>query len=298
MFSHFRFLDLETKMASKRDTSQVLNERLKCKICETGPRAGKSHWYQCYDRHDICQDCLEVAKNKNCSCGKPISKVFCATTEELLKLDLMRFKCINTSRGCKEIFGEKAMISHEEDCIYRLVPCPNDRCQVKVPFHELLDHMKEKEKHFTDSLVNEGGKFIDYSSLKGSTRGFSFIPEKIEFDDRVFFLGGIRFEGKETLHFWIQLYGSKYEAKNYYYTLEFHGIDPNIKDVYTRQAISVDETSDEIMKTNKCFGIKFDIFKAQFMDENCNYKISISIRNMKEEVKDDNEESGVSDNDD
>ena len=37
--------------------------------------------------------------------------------------------------------------------------------------------------------------------------------------------------------------------------------------------------------------------KAQFMDKDGKFKYSVQIKNLKEEVKDDNEESGISDAD-
>ena len=85
------------------------------------------------------------------------------------------------------------------------------------------------------------------------------------------------------------------EAKNYYYTLEFHGIDPKCRSLYSAQVISIDESRDSIKQTYKHFGMDYCVFKSQFVDENRGYKISIGIRNEKEEVKDDNVESGISD---
>ena len=92
--------------------------------------------------------------------------------------------------------------------------------------------------------------------------------------------------------------GSKYEAKNYYYTLELKGLDPNVKNVFTGQVFSIDETREEIKDSKKCFGILFDSFKELFVDENRSYKMYITIRNMKKEAMDENYESGISDNDD
>ena len=102
--------------------------------------------------------------------------------------------------------------------------------------------------------------------------------------------------GTTSYYFWLQFYGSRNEAKNYYYTLEFHGNEPKCRVVYSAQVISIDETKDLIMKDNRCFGMDFKFFKSQCMDENRSYKISISVRNEKEEAKDDNDESGISDN--
>ena len=59
--------------------------------------------------------------------------------------------------------------------------------------------------------------------------------------------------------------------------------------------ISVDETSDSIIANGKALGICFKYFKANFMNEDDEFFYDVTIRNLKEEVKDENVESGVSD---
>ena len=284
-------------MASKIDLSEILNESLKCKLCGSGPKAEKPHWYHCTGLvdHQICQDCKEIRLSRKCSCGEEISESFCALTEKILKLDLMQFKCRNVNRGCKETPGGKTMIEHEAECISRLVQCPHCNCQSEVPFKELLDHMT-KQNHFRNGFVKQGKQFTYTSEIKAEyfEKGrFNYMPRKFQFDERVFFLTGRHYG--ETLHFWIHLVGSKYEAKNFCYNFELHGTNPNTKTSFVGEVLPIDETTSDILRANKCFGIKYDIFKTQFTDEDRKYKISICMRNMKAEVKDDNEESGISD---
>ena len=140
---HFSLQILNWKMTAK-DVSQVMYEKLKCQVCETGPTAGKSQWYRCLSHHQICQDC-KTAELTKCPCGRMISSDHCSLNEELLKLTTMRFKCKNTKNGCKETLGEEAMISHQIDCIYRLVECPCIICKSKVPFFELLDQLDQRK---------------------------------------------------------------------------------------------------------------------------------------------------------
>ena len=59
---------------------------------------------------------------------------------------------------------------------------------------------------------------------------------------------------------------------------------------------TIDEPFDTLFKAGKCFAIPHEAFIAQFVDEN-KYEYSLEIRNLKEEVKDENYESGISDND-
>ena len=145
------------KMASY-DTNQVLCEQLKCRICECGPKAAKSKWYQCLSHHQICQDCKTSdagnagdAKDLNkCPCGRFISSEHSPIMEMLLELKTTRFKCKNSKGGCREFLEKDAMISHEQECIYRLVNCPDVICECNIPTHELIQHM-ETTYHLTGS---------------------------------------------------------------------------------------------------------------------------------------------------
>merc|ERR1712049_79102 len=127
-------------------------EKLKCQVCETGPTAGKSQWYECLSHHQICKDCkIGDTKDLNkCPCGRFISSEHCPMVEDLLKLKTTVFKCKNTKEGCREFLEKEAMISHEPECIYRSVKCPDILCKSKIPFHELILHM-ETNKHFFES---------------------------------------------------------------------------------------------------------------------------------------------------
>ena len=88
---------------------------------------------------------------------------------------------------------------------------------------------------------------------------------------------------------WIHFVGSPNEAKNYAYTLEYYGNDDRTS-TYFGQVIPIDEDYDSII-TNfngfKCFNIDFDAFKTQFIHGD-KIKYSIRIKNLKEEIKDEN----------
>ena len=269
--------------------NQTLIERLKCEICGSQARAGKTRWYSCPDQHKICQDCKEDKQVQFCgSPGKIISANFCTILEELLNDASMRFKCTNSSRGCEEILGKEAMIEHETDCIYRLVVCPSRSsalcCNAEVQYSNLIEHLKRKHG-IKDFELNVVHKLQD-------------VLMKFEFDTQEFIYAVGKNRDKEpTLYFWIQMVGSKYEAKNYYYTIELHSKDdPNVRNTYSGQVLPIDESPEIIIQNSDCKSIALHCLKKQFVDDNRALKISVSIRNMKEEAKDDNEESGISDN--
>ena len=286
----------KTKMASK-DTSQILYEQLKCHICESGPKAGKSQWFQCSSQHQICQDC-KLKEPKKCKCSKRISTEPSKVIQEFLKLKTMRFKCKNTSEnGCQEALDEEAMILHETECIYRLVKCPCTGCKFKVPlrFHELFQHM-EVNKQF---WIHKGLKEIKckISELHLDSGKFGTTPCKIDFDAKTFF--SIFRAKKGVFCHWIHFLGSSIEAKKYAYTLEYNN-DVNEckmgKLTFTGQVVPIDETADSIQADHNCLSVTFGFFKSHFINKDRKFIYSVKIRNLKEEAKDENVESGISDN--
>ena len=274
---------------------QAVYDRLKCERCGSRLRAGKYRWYKCSGaaNHQVCQDCTEVQKIKNCSCGKLIFKEHCAMTEGLLKADTMSFKCTNESRGCNEIYGEKAMKEHEEDCIFRLVTCPMN-CEVQ--FHELLKHVDDHHD-VKEMSIPKDGKCSATLHLSVIKEGFYMQPLIVKFDKNAFIFDGILLKDHQPWMFtcWVQLVGSQMEANNYCYTLEFHGTNQNTLTTFSAVSSSINATK-ETKLLNDCFAYGGKVFMKQFADENDNFKISISMRNLKEEAMDDNEESGISDN--
>ena len=277
---------------SGQDFSQTLYEKLECYICKSGLRAGKPHWYRCTQDHRICQDCREVEEKKNCSCTKFIPLKYCEVIDALLSLDKMQFKCENLSRGCQESLDKENMIYHQTECIYRLVRCPCITCKSKAPapFHELLDHMKP------DCIVDLSGvynTFVFYYDRKISVGHYR--PRKIIAENKVFF-SVIRFK-EDLLYHWIQFYGSSIEAKNYSYTLEYHNNTktPEVTCSFGDQVVSIDETADSIIEKVNCLAISRKLFENKFVLADDTFTLSVKILNLKEEVKDENVESGVSD---
>ena len=189
-----------------KDWSQILNDRLVCKICKHGLRVQMYRWYHCQDYHQICKTCFNVLSQikENCNCGKVVVNKHCETTEELLKSSTMKFKCTNLKRGCQEFLCEESMIAHQKECVYRQVFCPYGTCGSYLPFIGLIDHMKEKnDDHNLQAklAMKKGSKVMAFGYIKNGPQTI-----QVEFDDRMFiFRGEIR---QETCYFWVQLVGS------------------------------------------------------------------------------------------
>ena len=120
-------------------------------------------------------------------------------------------------------------------------------------------------------------------------------PYKIEFQDRIFYFAR-RIQDKQAF-FWIYFYGSPEEALHYVYkmSLEFDEIVLSFKG----RVISLDKSKEEITENEPTFNIGYNtLMKLQKESNAREMPITIKIENSKEEVKNENEESGLSDESD
>ena len=283
----------EAKRA-KQDISQSFYEQLKCHICKSRVKAGKHRWYKCFnvlDQHLVCQDCK--GKISTCSCKSWIPDNYCKVIEAVLNSDKMQFKCENLTRGCQETMEKEDMIFYQTECIYRLVKCPFHKCDIEVPFHKLLEHMET-----TNCCVmvirkaTFGKKVKEYHSIIAAKP----LPERVEIENKTFF---ISFKVKDGLFYhWVQFLGSPHEANNFSYTLEyFEKESEKIAFSQTSNVFSIDETVESIIENGKCLGAPVKYFRSKIMvlAKRGRFDFNYEIRNLKEEAKDDNIESGVSD---
>ena len=280
-----------------KTVSKIRND-LTCQICKGHTRPGKKHWYRCMRMHQICQDCV----SKRCSCGQRISLEYCKMTEEWLNVKGMKFNCVNTKNGCQETHAENALENHESECIYRVVPCPcerSDECEEKVTFHNVIQHYEDEHLRLYQELRS--------GNLSEKISKFFFPDEddlcvhltKFSLNNQTFLLSG---DMQDMIrYYWVCMLGSpmELEAKHFSYTLKFFG--QNSKLSFEGKVASIDESFQTLSAAGKYFSIPQKQFCAQFCDEDKDekdqrYEYSLEIKNLKEEVKDENYESGISDN--
>ena len=206
---------------------------------------------------------------------------------------------------------------HETECIYRLVSCPvMHRPKLQIPFNQVVQHMQESKEIEKEVKLafNETVKTALTGDLLDSHGNNSFRlwkPLKMEIDGKVFFIGAVllkisKSQKSQKLHLnplyfhYVYMLGSPTEAKNFSYTFEYFGNEESKSSlVYTGQVLPTDEAFCGYMihKHFKGLAISHEHLKSQFLiDNKLNFKVT--IRNLKEEAKDENVESGVSDNDD
>ena len=294
-------------MASNLDDSgetvAKIRKDLACQICKDPARPGKKQWYRCMNLHQICQDCK--MKSKKCSCGEPISKKYCKMTEELLSVKRLKLNCCYMKNGCQVVLNGSDLEEHASKCVYRLVPClglalnPQDnwggKCDAKVTFkdaiqHFILDHAGETSLNKADLKVKNSMKANGFAHF-GNIR-----PTMFYLNHQTFLLFVKKLEN--IVYFWVYIVGSPEEAKHFAYTLKLFGNE--VTHTTEGKVAAIDESFDTLFNAGKCFAISHKGFIAQILDrteEICKFEYSLEIRNLKEEAKDENYESGISDND-
>ena len=282
-------------------TMMEIRDDLICEVCEGHARPGKSQWYRCSKLHLICLDCK--TSNKNCSCGKPMSEEHCKIIEKLLSVKGLKFNCVNTKHGCRKVLLESALEDHEPECTYRLVPDPFFKVVNGVIKRASTDctafkNMLYEYRNTQTIRCPNQYKRLEKVKLSSNEDTSPYFTQgaygiEVEYDGKTFICECICFSG--TVYFWVYCFGSPNEAKYYSVTLEFFGAKTST--VFKGQVVPVGEFFDDFVNAGKSFSINQESFMAQFVNENRQFEYSLEIKNLKKEIKDENYESGISDND-
>ena len=281
--------------ASLEDLSKTLTEmqsNLICQVCEERARPERKQWFRCMNLHQICQDCK--GKFDLCTCGQPMSIEYCKMTEQLLSTRSLKFNCVNTKHGCTATLPENDLKDHESECFFRLVPCPHPfpgNCKTKVIFRDVIEHYEKDHEEKVDEENTSQTIESSFSDHGASGKNAYTSPQKFCVDNRMFLLCGKH--QSSNFYRWLYLHGSPNEAKHFSFTLKFES--PKASITFEGKVAAFDENFRTLSKAGKCFAIPHGIFMDQFVDEDRKFKYVLEIRNLKEEVKDENYESGISD---
>ena len=271
-----------------------MQSNLVCQVCEDRARPEKKQWYRCLNLHQICQDCK--GKWEKCTCGQLISIEYCKMTEKLLSSRSLKFNCVNSKNGCNVTLTQNDLKDHESECFFRFVPCPHPfpvNCKTKeVIFRDVIEHYEKEHGELEEKNTSQtiGASFNDHGA--SGNDGYT-APQKFCVNNRMFILCGKH--QSSNFYRWLYLHGSPNEAKHFSFTLKFDS--PKATMTFEGKVAAFDENFHTLSKAGKCFAIPHGIFMDQFVDEDRKFKYILEIRNLKEEVKDENYESGISDDD-
>ena len=215
-------------------------------------------------------------------------------TEKWLSVKGQKFNCINTKHGCREIMDEDALEEHESECIFRSVPCPKglerEFVGSVVTFQDVVQILEKRKEGMAEGEL----KSAKMSENLLFDNDCAFTPIRFGVNQRMFLLCGFVKDG--IMYRWIHIIGTRNEAKHFSYTYKHVG--ENSTNTFEGKVAAIDDTFEDIFSAGKCFAYPHKAFVSQFVDENLEFKVSLKIRNLKEEVKDENYESGISEDDD
>ena len=152
-------------------------KELHCKKCDVFPGG-------IFPRSDVklmrCGSCTKLLCSKCCDGGTecPLCQYKSKSPKIptlILQSELMKaipvFKthsCANVKNGCHDEIPTKldGLKTHDQSCIYQMVPCPKMNCKETLIFKNLSDHLKEAHSHDVISIY--------YGTEKNE---FTYAPE-------------------------------------------------------------------------------------------------------------------------
>ena len=280
---------------SKCKQLQKLMPELQCHMCSNvpGPNGKQKNRYSCIDSsHTLCEN-----HKFKCPCGSWVGKSPSPVIAKLLQN--LPWMCQNYKNGCRQIeMNVVDLDHHQRECAYRKVFCPQIVCEKeKVLFKDVLIHLKKclKTPIYEEEMSNDKANKFDI--WLGCQHEFghedSWIPTKMTTICGAVFFSFTYIEDKH-LYMWICLLGSSDEAKHFSCSYSMKNEMGEIF-IYSGQVHTLDKNYEDIVTSGSLLGIRIDAVKKSLNEEK-NLEFEITIRNLKEEVKDEDMESGVSDN--
>ena len=281
---------MATQLDYKRKSLQSIIKSLQCFKCKDVPgfKEEQQNRYSCVDEsHQLCEKCKTT-----CECGSLVGKCPNPTTKQIL--EELPVYCPHYKTGCHETFLlAESLDDHQQGCIFRPVFCPYVSCkQILVLFKDVIEHLTQvhESKFWFDATENKFSGDLDTSK---NNDGAFWKPIGIKIGSGIYFflVGQII---NRIAYFWLYVMASPLQAKKYAYTLSVIGKNGNTFITFNDYAKPLDEGKDEIIENQLVFMIGTEAI-MKIRNENEKLPVEITIRDLKEEAKDDEEESGVED---
>jgi hypothetical protein len=284
----------QIEMDLKKKLHNDFHEFLVCQNCTIIPKEGPI--YTCDSgKHATCNECFQISKV--CKCKLQIKN----RSDVLEKVrTTLPLACKFRKNGCNAVLSLESLLYHEVDCQWRTIFCPildcnsNKRNDTKIIFNLLENHFTEHHTTFTN--------FKNYSMIKSNFTGLTkdylngkeavLAPFKLSLNGAQFFREIVLVN--KRVYIWIYYQGSKEEAKNYICTIKVYGGSENEEFLYNGPPRSLDESKDEVIDGDYGLSMSLSQVKRLVSEGNMDYYVKISC--PKEEARDEDVESGISDN--
>lgn len=292
-----------TSVDLQPETYEELMAEVQCFSCKGIPGPGPGPWnsYRCLDNcHSLCLDCsypidFEEADDKRgiCPCGSKIRPNPCNMTQILVRMKIIPWFCCHYANGCREVFQEESALSdHQDECIYRNLKCCDPVCDKEVLFKDFLDHYSACRPEELRVFNTEKITVSYFARLCAANENMSYFPDRIEAHGSTFFF--VCRVDNDYYRMWMLMHSSSDDAlKNYEWRLQVKSGDDE-EFVFRGKPFSTDRHYEHVIEKQDGFAI--GIKKAVEIQERLGniFEVEIEIRNLKEEVKDKDMESGVS----
>ena len=274
----------------KKEFFETVAPSLTCNFCKMVPKQGPLYISKNGDERMACTDCKDE---------KLPNSVAVPCTENILKA-LPMAACRYRKNDCHVVQDPKNISYHEEDCEFRDVECYYGYCKENVAFSKLLTHVKAhfQNPDFTKIIENSdeknGSKSITFSEITDAN-----LKKNTHWGGRITKVNGKKF----LIHFnammsgncfaWLQIYGSKFEAKNYQYSIQLEEKEDLGTPTYKGPMKSLDDRKTEVFNSKIGLFVASDVIKKH-RNENKELKICFKIKDLKPKDDEMNRDSDVS----
>lgn len=286
-----------------------MKEHIRCSRCKRLPRP-KDKIYRCVCGKTACAKCGVCCKGERCGRRKwvvgrkayyecdgflPFPK---PTPDPLLNQLLatqLPFECKNTRFGCKQILMPDELFQHEDNCLDQPINCADLTCQETVGFLSYLDHFEAR--HAGQMTAAGNGRapntFVITRGDPRKNKEFKVSrPVRMTAYGRDFFeVGHIR---NGLFYRWIYAHVTSDEAKHFQFQSVLRTAHGN-EIAFTGMVHPLINRAEDIVKCEEdVFVIRLETY-AKMINKDGNVNFTITLRNLKDEAKDDDQESGISD---
>lgn len=132
-----------------------VNEGLLCCVC----RDVLERPLQAPCEHAYCSSCISSWLLHHHTCPEDRLPLDISTLKPLYRymrndLSRLQIRCVNSSQGCDTVCSLDTLHTHEDECVFALIPCSNTGCPSQVERRGLEAHLSECE--FTSRACPNG----------------------------------------------------------------------------------------------------------------------------------------------
>ena len=277
----------------KKEFFEANAKNFTCSFCKIVPREGSLYLSTNGDEKISCATCrTEKLPNSLRMPG----------TEGLLQ-SLPVTSCRFKKNNCPVVQDPKNIAYHEEDCQFRDIECPYCFCKDFIPQSTLEEHLISHTIDFVGRLDEAGNIKCEngYALVKKRLPSETFVNQKISrnllgpinHDGKLFFVQYEKVHALKHVYFWVQMVGSKFEAKNFKYTIQLQENDEYGSSTYKGPMKSLDDSKTKVFESKIGLTVPFEVIK-KYRDNDSTIDLEIKIEDLKPKDDEGDQDSMIS----